>query len=138
MQWCFTFCLYHLPAISKHESEYGICSVGSCRDFCCRTSTPCLTCRYPRPFPFEIFAGSLSFALPCQFCLDFPTQQFTGLVLMLCSAWCRGISRLSSQHCHLAAPSKRPLLMLRAQGGPRVPCAQGSVTVQLTQDLSAL
>lgn len=68
----------------------------------------------------------------------FPTQQFTGLVLMLCSAQRGGLPHLSSQHCHLTAPSKGPLLMPCAQGSPWVPCAQGLVTVRLTQDLSSL
>lgn len=50
----FTFCLYNLPAISKHASEYGICLVGSRSDFSQERTASFLTvAEIPDPFPLR-------------------------------------------------------------------------------------
>lgn len=53
LQYRFTFCLYNLPATSKHVSEYGIHS-GSCSDFSWTATASCLAvAEIPDCFPLR-------------------------------------------------------------------------------------
>lgn len=86
----FAFCLYNLPALSKHVSEYGICSVGSCSDFSYTTAASCLTVtEIPDLFPLRSLVAACHLHCRAGFALFLPdsTVYRFSFNALRCPAW---------------------------------------------------